>query len=89
MRPGNLRAAESRALRMARGRGVASSLRRIGHPPAGIQLSGMAAEDARDSQIMMIAMLGARSIAFGAALPRTAGHRPAMAPGAAAAPGAF
>lgn len=57
----------------------------------------MAAEDARDPQIMMIAlvMLGACSIVFGAALPRAAGHRPAgpwlaMAPGAAAAaPGAF
>jgi hypothetical protein len=64
---------------------VVSSLRQIGHPPTGIQLSGMAAEDARNSQITMIAVLGACSIAFGAALPRAAGHRPAMASGAAAA----
>lgn len=58
---------------------VVSSLRQAGHPAAGIQLSGLAAEDARDPQIMMAAfvVLGACSIAFGAALRRAAGHRPA------------
>jgi hypothetical protein len=68
-----------------------SSLRQAGHPAAGVQLSGLAAEDARDPQIMMAAfvVLGACSIGFGAALRRVAGHRPAgpwlvMAAGAAA-----
>ncbi len=58
---------------------VASSLRQTGHPAAGIQLSGLAAEDARDPQIMIAAfvVLGACSIAFGAALRRVAGHRAA------------
>src|SRR5215470_16095088 len=56
---------------------VVRSLRQAGHPAAGIQLSGLAAEDARDPQIMMAAfvVLGACSIAFGAALRRVAGHR--------------
>lgn len=70
---------------------VVSSLRQAGHPAAGVQLSGLAAEDARDPQIMMAAflVLGACSIGFGAALRRVAGHRPAgpwlvMAAGAAA-----
>jgi Protein of unknown function (DUF998) len=59
---------------------VAGSLRQAGHPPAGIQLSGLAADDARDPQIMMagFVVLGACSIGFGAALgrmitPRSAG----------------
>ena len=34
---------------------VVSSLRQAGHPVAGIQLSGLAAEDARDPPIMMAA----------------------------------
>ena len=70
---------------------VVSSLRQAGHPAAGVQLSGLAAEDARDPQIMMAAfvVLGACSIGFGAALRKVAGHRPAgpllvMAAGAAA-----
>ena len=75
---------------------VVSSLRQAGHPAAGIQLSGLAAEDAKDPQIMMAAfvVLGACSIAFGAAL-KVAGHRQAgpwlvMVAGAAAvAAGAF
>ena len=75
---------------------VVSSLRQTGHPAAGIQLSGLAAENARDPQIMMAAfvVLGACSIAFGAAL-KVAGHRQAgpwlvMVAGAAAvAAGAF
>jgi uncharacterized protein DUF998 len=76
---------------------VVSSLRQTGHPAAGIQLSGLAAEDARDPQIMMAAfvVVGVCSIAFGAALRKVAGHRPAgpwlvMVAGAAAvAAGAF
>jgi Protein of unknown function (DUF998) len=76
---------------------VVSSLRQVGHPAAGVQLSGLAAEDARDPQIMMAAfvVLGACSIGFGAALRRVAGHRSAgpwlvMTAGAAAvAAGAF
>ena len=76
---------------------VVSSLRQTGHPAAGVQLSGLAAENARDPQIMMAAfvVLGACTIAFGAALRGVPGHRPAgpwlvMAAGAAAvAAGAF
>jgi len=53
---------------------VAGSLRQAGHPAAGVQLSGLAAEDARDPQIMMAAfvVLGACTIGFGAALRRVA-----------------
>ncbi len=76
---------------------VVSSLRQVGHPVAGIQLSGLAAEDAQDPQLMMAAfvVLGACSIGFGAALWKVAGFRPAgpwlvMTGGAAAvAAGAF
>jgi hypothetical protein len=59
---------------------VAGSLRQAGHPAAAIQLSGLAADDARDPQIMMagFVVLGVCSIGFGAALgrviwPRSAG----------------
>jgi Protein of unknown function (DUF998) len=69
---------------------VVSSLRQAGHPAAGVQLSGLAAEDARDPQIMMagFVVLGACSIGFGAALgraaaPRSAGPWLVMAAGAA------
>ena len=50
---------------------VVGSLRQTGHP-AGVQLSGLAAEDARDPQIMMagFVLLGACSIGLGAALRR-------------------
>src|SRR5215471_5461029 len=53
---------------------VVSSLRQAGHPAAGVQLSGLAAEDARDPQIMIAAfvVLGACTIGFGAALSRVA-----------------
>ncbi len=53
---------------------VVSSLRQSGYPAARIQLSGLAAEDARDPQIMMAAfvVLGACLIGFGAALRRPA-----------------
>jgi hypothetical protein len=69
---------------------VVSSLRQAGHPPAGVQLSGLAAEDARDPQIMIAAfvVLGACSIGFGAALrkvaPGSAGPWLVMVAGAAA-----
>ncbi len=70
---------------------VVSSLRQAGQPAAGVQLSGLAAQDARDPQIMMVGfvVLGGCSIGFGAALRTVAGHRPAgpwlvMAAGAAA-----
>ena len=53
---------------------VVSSLRQAGHPAAGVQLSGLAAADARDPQIMIAAfvVLGACSIGFGAALRKVA-----------------
>jgi len=51
---------------------VAGSLRQAGHSAAQVQLSGLAAMDARDPQIMMAgcAGLGVGSVAFGAALRR-------------------
>ena len=53
---------------------VAGSLRQAGHPAAVVQLSGLAAGDARDPQIMIAAfvVLGACTIGFGAALGRVA-----------------
>ncbi len=69
---------------------VVSSLRQAGHPAAAVQLSGLAAGDARDPQLMMTAfvVLGACSIGLGAALSRVAVLRSAgpwlvMAAGAA------
>ena len=55
---------------------VVSSLRQPGHPAADIQLSGLAAEDARDPQIMMagFVVLGVCSIGFGAALRTVTGR---------------
>ena len=51
---------------------VASSLLQTGHSAGAIQLSGLAAMDARDPQIMMAGFigLGACSVAFGTALGR-------------------
>ncbi len=51
---------------------VVSSLRQAGQGPLGVQLSGLAAEDATDPQIMTagFVVLGACSVAFGAALGR-------------------
>jgi hypothetical protein len=56
---------------------VAGSLRQAGHPAAGVQLSGLAAEDARDPQIMVAGFvaLGACSIVFGAGLGRMSAPR--------------
>jgi hypothetical protein len=49
---------------------VVSSLRQAGHSAAAVQLSGLAAEDARDPQIMMagFVVLGAGTVVFGAGL---------------------
>jgi Protein of unknown function (DUF998) len=54
---------------------VVSSLRQAGLPAGGIQLSGFAADDAKDAQVMIagFVVLGACSMGFGAAL-RRAGH---------------
>jgi hypothetical protein len=54
---------------------VVSSLRQAGLPAGEVQLSGLAADDAKDPQVMIagFVVLGACSIGFGAAL-RRAGH---------------
>jgi hypothetical protein len=54
---------------------VAGSLRQAGWPVGEVQLSGLAADDARNPQIMIagFTVLGACSIGFGAALRREAG----------------
>jgi uncharacterized protein DUF998 len=69
---------------------VVSSLRQAGHSAVGVQLSGLAAPDARDPQIVMagFVVLGVCSIGFGAALgqvtaPRSAGPWLVMVAGAA------
>ena len=69
---------------------VADSLRQPGHSMAEVQLSGLAADDARDPQIMMAGFvaLGVCSLVFGAGLgrriaPRAAGARLVMVAGAA------
>jgi Protein of unknown function (DUF998) len=56
---------------------VVSSLRQAGVSASGVQLSGLAAEDARDPQIMMagFVVLGACSAGFGAALGRVSERR--------------
>jgi len=70
---------------------VVSSLRQAGHPAAEVQLSGLAAADARDPQIMIagFVVLGACSAGFGAALrtvaPQSGGPWLVVAGGAAAA----
>ena len=71
---------------------VVSSLRQAGHPAIEVQLSGLAATDARDPQLMMAAfvVLGCCSIGLGAALRTVAAARSAgpwlvMAAGAATA----
>jgi hypothetical protein len=58
---------------------VAGSLRQAGHSAAELQLSGLAAEDARDPQIMMagFVLLGAGTIVFGAGLGRVTAPRQA------------
>jgi Protein of unknown function (DUF998) len=56
---------------------VVSPLRQRGVSVAGVQLSGLAADNARDPQIMMagFVVLGACSAGFGAALGRVSGGR--------------
>ena len=56
---------------------IAGSLRQSGHPAAEIQISGLAAHDARDPWIMIAGflVLGGCSVAFGAALPEALGGR--------------
>ena len=56
---------------------IAGSLRQSGHPAAEIQLSGLAAPDARDPWIMLTGflVLGGCTIAFGAALHDALGGR--------------
>ena len=56
---------------------VVSSLRQTGHPAAAIQISGLAAPDARDPWIMIAGflVLGGCSVAFGAALHDALGGR--------------
>jgi hypothetical protein len=56
---------------------IVSSLRQTGHPAAEIQISGLAAPDARDPWIMIAGflVLGGCSVAFGAALRDALGGR--------------
>ncbi len=58
---------------------LAGSLRQTGHPATQVQLSGLAAMDAHDPQIMMAGFvaLGAGSIVFGAALSQLPAARKA------------
>ena len=58
---------------------VVGSLRQAGHSAAGVQLSGLAAEDAQDPQIMMAGFvaLGAGTMVFGAGLCRVSAPRSA------------
>lgn len=58
---------------------VISSLRQAGRSAAEVQLSGLAADDARDPQIMMagFVVLGAGSVVFGAGLGRVTAARAA------------
>ena len=58
---------------------VVGSLRQAGHSAAEVQLSGLAAEDARDPQIMMagFVLLGAGTAVFGAGLGRVTAPRSA------------
>jgi len=69
---------------------VAGSLRQAGHSAAEVQLSGLAAEDARDPQIMVagFVLLGAGTVVLGAGLgrlvaPRSAGPWLVLVAGAA------
>jgi Protein of unknown function (DUF998) len=76
---------------------VVSSLRQAGHSAAEVQLSGLAAEDARDPEIMMagFVLLGVGTVVFGAGLGRVTAARSAgpwlvvVAGGASVAAGLF
>jgi hypothetical protein len=58
---------------------VVGSLRQAGPSPGEVQLSGLAADDARDPQVMIAGFtaLGACSVAFGAALRQEVGRETA------------
>jgi hypothetical protein len=62
---------------------IASSLRQTGYPAAEIQISGLAAPDARDPWIMVagFVVLGGCTVAFGAALHEALGGRGGVGPG--------
>src|SRR5690348_3084079 len=62
---------------------IASSLRQTGYPAAEIQLSGLAAPDARDPWIMVagFVVLGGCTVAFGAALHDALGGRDSVGQG--------
>jgi len=62
---------------------LASSLRQTGYPAADIQISGLAAPDARDPWIMLAGflVLGGCGVAFGAALHDALGGRGRAGPG--------
>jgi hypothetical protein len=62
---------------------LVSSLRQTGYPAADIQISGLAAPDARDPWIMIAGflMLGGCSVAFGAELDDALGGRGGAGPG--------
>jgi hypothetical protein len=61
---------------------VAASLRQTGHSATGVQLSGLAAPDARDPGIMIASfvLLGGCSVAFGGTLHGALRPRPGPAP---------
>jgi hypothetical membrane protein len=62
---------------------IVSSLRQAGYPAAEIQISGLAAPDARDPWIMVagFVVLGGCTVAFGAALHEALGGRGSVGPG--------
>jgi hypothetical membrane protein len=62
---------------------LVSSLRQTGYPAAEIQISGLAAPDARDPWIMVagFVVLGGCTVAFGAALHEALGGRGNVGPG--------
>ena len=62
---------------------IVSSLRQAGYPAAEIQISGLAAPDARDPWIMVagFVVLGGCTVAFGAALHEALGGRGRVGPG--------
>ena len=68
---------------------ILSSLRQTGYPAADIQISGLAAPDARDPWIMIAGflVLGGCSVAFGAALHDALGGRGQASGGRRRAPG--
>jgi hypothetical protein len=61
---------------------VAASLRQTGHSATGVQISGLAAPDARDPGIMIAAfvLLGGCSVAFGGSLHAALRPRPGPGP---------